>query len=60
MKVSKGEEALNVNKTVNIPDEMMQREKELRETAQEESKRDRTFEEFEAMYGDHLNGLIDP
>lgn len=26
----------------------------------EEAKRDRTYEEFEAMYGDHLAGLIDP
>jgi hypothetical protein len=26
----------------------------------EEAKRDRTYEEFEAMYGDHLAGLVDP
>lgn len=60
MKVTKEETVLNVNKTINVPDEMQQRQKELKETALEESKRERTFEEFEAMYGDHLNGLVDP
>jgi hypothetical protein len=39
---------------------MLQRQKELLMVAQEESKRDRTYEEFQAMYGDHLAGLIDP
>ena len=51
---------INVNKTINIPDEMLQRQQELKMTANEEAKRDRTYEEFEAMYGDHLAGLIDP
>ena len=61
MKVSKGDATvINSNKTVNIPDEMLCRQVELKATAQEESKRDRTYEEFEQMYGDHLAGLVDP
>lgn len=62
MTVKKEKEAtvININKTINIPDEMMVRQQELKTVAQEESKRDRTYEEFEAMYGDHLAGLVDP
>ena len=60
MKVMKDDTVINVNKTVNIPDEMLQRQVELKATAIEEAKRDRTYEEFEAMYGDHLAGLVDP
>lgn len=62
MKVQKDKEetVININKTINIPDEMLQRQQELKSVAQEESKRDTTYEEFEAMYGDHLAGLIDP
>lgn len=46
MKISKDETTLNINKTINVADELLIRNAELQKTAQEESKRDRTFEEF--------------
>lgn len=45
---------------MNIPDEMLLRQIELKEAAMTESKRDRTFDEFFEMYGDHIQGKIDP
>lgn len=60
MKVTKESAVINCHKTLNIPDEMLSRQIELQNYAVEEAKRDRTYEEFEQMYGDHLNGLVDP
>ena len=58
MKVTKDETVINANKTTNIPDEMLLRQNELKKSAVEESKRDRTYEEFWEAYGQHLEGQI--
>jgi hypothetical protein len=39
---------------------MLLRQQELQVIAEEEAKRDRTYEEFNEMYGEHLSGKIDP
>lgn len=64
-KVEKDEEekedaTLNINKTLTIPDESLKRQQQAEVAAAAEAKRDRTMEEFEAMYGDHMSGKIDP
>ena len=51
---------LNLNKTLTIPDDELKRQQEMEAAAIVEAKRDRTFEEFEEMYGDHILGKIDP
>lgn len=37
---------LNLNRTKDVPDEMLMRQLELKQVAVEEAARDRTFEEF--------------
>ena len=64
-KIKKGaEEAedpyLHINKTLTVPDDVLQRRLELGEAAEKEAKRDRTYEEFAELYGDHLEGKVDP
>lgn len=56
----KEEYTLNINKTKNVADDVLQREREMEAAALAEAKRDKTFEEFEAMYSDHIAGKIDP
>lgn len=51
---------INSNKTLNIPDELLERQLHLKMEADENATRDRTFEEFKNMYGDHLLGKVDP
>ena len=58
--MKKDDEFININKTMNIPDEMLLRQMELKEAALVEAKRDTTFEEFEKMYAEHIEGKIDP
>ena len=58
-KAEKGEH-LQINKTLDIPDDVLQRNIILEKNAVAEAKRDRTFEEFSQMYEDHILGKIDP
>ena len=44
---------------VNVPDEVVLKDKEEDIKAKEESKRDRTFEEFQKTYLPHLEGKVD-
>ena len=64
MKVTKGKEAdaavININKTINIPDDVQLRKLAMEAEAEKEAKRDRTFDEFFEMYGEHLAGKVDP
>ena len=59
-KKGKEDEKFTINKTMNIPDEMLLRQNELKKNADLEQKRDRTFDEFFESYADHINGKIDP
>ena len=54
------EAILNINRTMDIPDEALQRQIELEAIAKEETQRDKTFEEFLNSFGGHLAGEIDP
>lgn len=56
----KEEYNLNLNKTLNVPDEVLKREVAMEQAALAEAQRDKTFEEFEAMYSDHIAGKVDP
>jgi hypothetical protein len=60
-KKSKDKDAvqLNMNKTLTITDERLQRHLELKKEAEADSARDRTFEEFKEMYLDHVEGKVD-
>lgn len=49
-----------MNRTKDIPDEMLMRQIELKQIAVEEAKRDKTFEEFSDTFKDHLEGNVDP
>jgi hypothetical protein len=59
-KGSDEDENYKINKTINIPDELKLRQDELKKAAEEEFKKDTTFEEFFETYGDHIVGKIDP
>ena len=54
------ERELNLKKTVNIIDEVLQRNMEMKELAEVEEARDKTFDEFLTNYLDHINGKVDP
>ena len=51
---------LNLNRTKDVPDEMLMRQLELKQVAVEEAARDRTFEEFQDSFKAHLEGTADP
>ena len=51
---------INVNKTLNIPDELLERQINLKKEADESAKKDTSYEEFKNIYGDHLLGKVDP
>lgn len=50
---------LTSNRMIDVPDEVIAKEKESHARAVEESKRDRTFEEFQKQYLPHLEGKVD-
>jgi len=47
-----------MNKTLTVIDERLDRHLELKAEAEEEGKRDRTYEEFKALYNDHIEGKV--
>jgi len=49
---------LNINKTLTIPDERLQRHLAMKAEAEADAARDRTFEEFKEMYLDHIEGKV--
>ena len=57
---SKTKLKLNYGRTYDIIDEELVRNREMQKEAEEEAKRDQTWEEFLKMYQDHIEGKIDP
>ena len=51
---------LKMNKTINVPDEKLQRHLEKKRSEEKKTSAAMTFEEFEAQYADHLAGNVDP
>mmetsp|Transcript_15670 Transcript_15670/g.24025 ORF Transcript_15670/g.24025 Transcript_15670/m.24025 type:complete len:141 (-) Transcript_15670:1199-1621(-) len=51
---------IHINKTMNVIDELLQRQEELAEVAEVEASRDKTYDEFLETYIEHINGKIDP
>ena len=51
---------LNYGRTYDIIDEELVRNREMQKEAEEEAKRDQTWEDFLKMYQDHIEGKIDP
>lgn len=49
---------MRINKTLTVVDERLDRHLELKAEAEEEGKRDRTFEEFKTLYNDHIEGKV--
>ena len=49
---------LNINKTLTIADERLQRHLTMKAEAEADAARDRTFEEFKEMYMDHIEGKV--
>ena len=59
-KVGENDGNLKINRTMTIPDDELKKQQEAQDLEKAEATRDRTFEEFEKMYGDHLAGKVDP
>jgi len=57
---SKTKLKLNYGRTYDIIDEELVRNREMQKEAEEEAKRDQTWEDFLKMYQDHIEGKIDP
>lgn len=57
---SKTKLKLNYGRTYDIIDEELVRNREIQKEAEEEAKRDQTWEDFLKMYQDHIEGKIDP
>mmetsp|Transcript_1986 Transcript_1986/g.3492 ORF Transcript_1986/g.3492 Transcript_1986/m.3492 type:complete len:288 (+) Transcript_1986:10-873(+) len=51
---------LNINKTMNSPDDQLERHQQMKKQQEIEANRDKTFDEFEKTYLDHIKGKVDP
>jgi hypothetical protein len=51
---------IHINRVMNIPDEAQIKQQKRAAEDEAEAKRDKTFNEFQEMYLDHIEGKIDP
>ena len=51
---------LSYGRLYDVPDEVVLRKREMARNEEIEAKRDKTFEEFMAMFEDHIEGKVDP
>ena len=51
---------LTYGRLYDVPDEVAIRQKEVQKNEEAEADRDKTFEEFMAMFQDHIENKVDP
>ena len=51
---------INYGRLYDVPDEIMLRQRQMAKNEEIEATRDKTFDEFMEMFGEHIEGKVDP